>query len=89
MEGAIDGNGTFTGITEINAGTAANPIYIDTPNIGLIMQVGADKGYDVTLSNTDNTYIGGTSFLAGTLVIAGDGSLGAAPPNPTPPSTPA
>ena len=26
MEGAIDGNGTFTGITEINAGTAANPI---------------------------------------------------------------
>ncbi len=37
MEGAIDGNGTFTGITEINAGTAANPIYIDTPNVGLIM----------------------------------------------------
>ena len=79
MEGAIDGNGTFTGITEINAGTAEDPIYIDTPNIGLIMQVGADKGYTVTLSNTDNTYIGGTTFLAGTLVIAGDGSLGAAP----------
>ncbi|MGD0563653.1 MAG: ParB-like protein, partial [Roseiarcus sp.] len=79
MEGAIDGNGTFTGITEINAGTTANPIYIDTPNIGLIMQVGADRGYDVTLTNTDNTYIGGTTFLAGTLAIAGDGSLGAAP----------
>jgi autotransporter passenger strand-loop-strand repeat protein/autotransporter-associated beta strand protein len=79
MEGAIDGNGTFTGITQINAGTAEDPVYIDTPNIGLIMQVGADKGFNVTLSNTDNTYIGGTTFLAGTLVIAGDGSLGAAP----------
>ena len=79
MEGAIDGDGGFTGITQINAGTAANPIYIDTPNIGLIMQVGADKGHNVTLGATDNTYIGGTTFLAGTLVIAGDGSLGAAP----------
>ncbi len=79
MEGAIDGNGTFTGITQINAGTTQNPIYIDTPNIGFIMQVGADKGFTVTLSNTANTYVGGTTFLAGTLVIAGDRSLSAAP----------
>jgi autotransporter-associated beta strand protein/autotransporter passenger strand-loop-strand repeat protein len=79
MEGAIDGNGTFTGITEINAGTVANPIYIDTPNIGLIMQVGNDNGFSVILTNDDNTYSGGTTFLAGRLIIAGDGSLGAAP----------
>ena len=44
MEGALDGNGTFTGITEINAGTASNPIYIGTPNVGFIMQLGNDKG---------------------------------------------
>jgi autotransporter-associated beta strand protein len=77
--GALDGNGTFTGITEINAGTASSPIIIGTPNVGFIMQLGNDKGFTVTLSNTANTYTGGTSLLAGTLIIASDGSLGAAP----------
>ncbi len=77
--GALDGNGTFTGITEINAGTASNPILIGTPNIGFVLQVGSDKGFAVTLSNTANTYTGGTTILAGHLIIAGDGSLGAAP----------
>lgn len=76
--GALDGNGTFTGITTINAGTVANPITIGTPNTGFIMEVGADKGFSVTLSGS-NTYTGGTSLLAGTLIIANDTALGAAP----------
>ena len=76
--GAIDGFGTFTGITEINAGTASNPIYIGTPNVGFIMQLGNDKGFTVTL-NGANSYTGGTSILAGDLIIQSDASLGAAP----------
>ena len=87
--GALDGTKTgtfdksttfasFNGITEINAGTALNPIDIGTPNVGFIMQLGADNKDTVTLSNTANTYTGGTSILAGTLIIASDGSLGAA-----------
>lgn len=43
------------------------------------MQLGSDKGFTATLSNTANTYVGGTTILAGRLIIAGDGSLGAAP----------
>ena len=78
MEGALDGNGTFTGITEINPGTAANPIYIGTPNVGFIMELGNDDKHTVTLSAA-NTYIGGTSILGGRLIVAGDSSLGAAP----------
>ena len=56
--GALDGNGTFTGVTTINAGTAANPIIIGTPNTGFIMQLGSDAGFGVTL-NGANTYTGG------------------------------
>jgi autotransporter-associated beta strand protein len=77
--GALDGNGTFTGITTINAGTAANPIIIGTPNVGFIMQLGSDFTNSVTLGGV-NTYTGGTSILAGNLIIAGDSSLGAAVP---------
>jgi autotransporter-associated beta strand protein len=78
--GALDGNGTFTGITQINAGNAASgPILIGTPNTGFIMQLGVDKGGTVTLSGGGiNTYTGGTSILAGTLIITDDTSLGAA-----------
>jgi autotransporter-associated beta strand protein len=77
--GAVDGNGTFTGITTLNAGTAAAPITIGTPNVGFIMQLGNDAGKSVTLSGA-NTYTGGTSILAGNLIVAGDSSLGAAVP---------
>ena len=77
--GAVDGNGTFTGITTINAGTAAAPITIGTPNVGFVMQLGSDAGNSITLSGA-NTYTGGTSILAGNLIVAGDGSLGAAVP---------
>lgn len=77
--GALDGNGTFTGITSINAGTATNPIIIGTSNTGFIMQLGNDNGFGVTLSGA-NTYTGGTSILAGDLTIASDASLGAASP---------
>jgi autotransporter-associated beta strand protein len=87
--GALDGTKTgtfnetttfasFDGITEINAGTVANPIIIGTPNTGFILQLGADNKDTVTLS-VSNTYTGGTSLLAGTLIIASDASLGAAP----------
>jgi autotransporter-associated beta strand protein len=76
--GAMDGNGAFTGITSINAGTAAQPITIGTPNTGFVMQLGADAGNTVTLNGT-NTYTGGTSILAGTLIVQSDASLGAAP----------
>jgi len=77
--GALDGNGGFTGITTINAGTAANPITIGTPNTGFIMQLGSDNKDSVTLGGA-NTYSGGTSILAGNLIIASDSSLGAAVP---------
>ena len=72
------GNGTFTGITEINAGTVANPIYLDTPNVGFVLQLGNDNGFSVTLTGT-NTYTGGTTFLAGRLIVDSDASLGALP----------
>jgi autotransporter-associated beta strand protein len=76
--GALAGNGTFTGITEINAGTVANPIYLDTPNVGFVLQLGNDNGFSVTLTGT-NTYTGGTTFLAGRLIVDSDASLGALP----------
>jgi autotransporter-associated beta strand protein len=75
--GAMDGNGGFTGLTLLHAGTAAEPVTIGTPNVGFILQLGADNGDSVTL-NGANTYTGGTSILAGHLIVQSDASLGAA-----------
>jgi fibronectin-binding autotransporter adhesin len=84
--GAIDGNGGFTGITSLNVGTAAQPATIGTPNVGLIMQLGGSNSNDAiggvnhsVILTAANTYTGGTSILAGNLVVASDASLGAAP----------
>jgi fibronectin-binding autotransporter adhesin len=76
--GTLDGNGGFTGITSFNLGTPGNPIIVGTPQSGLVMQLGHDAGFTVTLSGT-NTYTGGTTIIAGDLIIASDAALGAAP----------
>lgn len=78
--GAMDGNGTFTGITTVNLGTASTPITIGVPNTGFIMQLGADLKNTVTLNGT-NSYTGGTSIIAGTLIAQSDASLGAPTPS--------
>ncbi|HEX4198110.1 MAG TPA: ParB-like protein [Caulobacteraceae bacterium] len=78
--GALDGNGNFTGLTTINAGTTAEPITIGTPNTGFVLQLGADLGGTVTLTG-NNTYTGGTSIMAGTLIVPNDAALGAAAGN--------
>ena len=77
--GALDGNGGFTGITTVNLGTVAQPITVGTPNVGFVMELGADNKDTVTLDGT-NTYTGGTSILAGRLIVQSDASLGAAVP---------
>ena len=41
--GALAGNGTFTAITEFNAGTPSNPIWIGSANVGFILQLGNDN----------------------------------------------
>ena len=78
--GTLDGNGGFTGITSFNLGTPSNPIIVGTPQSGLVMQLGNDSGFSVTL-NGANTYTGGTTIIAGNLIIAGDAALGAAAPS--------
>ena len=78
--GTLDGNGGFTGITSFNLGTPSNPILVGTPQSGLVMQLGNDFGFTATLSGT-NTYTGGTTIIAGNLIIASDAALGAAPPS--------
>ncbi len=42
--GTLDGNGTFTGITQFNLGTPANPILVGTTQSGFVMQLGYDFG---------------------------------------------
>jgi fibronectin-binding autotransporter adhesin len=76
--GAMDGNGNFDGLSDVNLGTASNPIMDGTPNVGFVMELGNDRNYTVTLEGT-NTYTGGTTITAGDLIISSDASLGAAP----------
>lgn len=81
--GELDGTNSGT----VNASTASfngiNGYSIGSYNIvpaqsGFVMQLGADNKATVTLAGS-NTYTGGTTIMAGTLVAATDASLGAAP----------
>ena len=74
--GTLDAFGTFTGISSFTFGTTT----LGTPRTGLILQLGADAGFTVTLTGT-NTYTGGTTLIAGSLIIGSDAALGAAAPS--------
>lgn len=77
--GTLAANGTFTGITEFNLGTPSNPVMVGTPQSGFVMQLGFDAGNSVTLSG-NNSYTGGTTLIAGNLMVTSDAALGAAAP---------
>lgn len=68
--GALDGNGTFTGLN----GYSIGGLTIQPHEPGFVMQL----GNTVTLSGS-NTYTGGTTLFSGTLVANSDAALGAAP----------
>jgi fibronectin-binding autotransporter adhesin len=79
--GALDGSvtGTLTaGAASFNGmnGYSIGSTIIQPQTPGFVMQLGADKGSTVTLS-ASNTYTGGTTIYAGTLVAASDAALGA------------
>jgi fibronectin-binding autotransporter adhesin len=82
--GALDGTktGTFSSASSASFnglnGLTLGPNVVEQRLPGFVMQLGADSGNTVTL-NGNNTYHGGTTILAGTLVVGSDAALGAAP----------
>ncbi len=89
------GNSGGTGkITNSGSGTATATLTINgtsSTSFGLIIEDGASRKIALarggsgttTLTNTTNTYTGGTSISGGVLDIAGDGTLGAVPGSAT------
>jgi len=74
--GTLDAFGTFTGITSFTFGTTT----LGVAQSGLVIQLGSDAGKTITLSG-NNTYTGGTTLTAGSLIITSDAALGAAAPS--------
>jgi autotransporter-associated beta strand protein len=72
---------SFTGLNgyTVAAGAYTGNITVQPHVTGLLLQLGSNNGGTVTLSGTSNTYTGGTTIVAGSLIVASDGSLGAAP----------
>jgi autotransporter-associated beta strand protein len=73
--GTLDAFGTFTGITSFTFGGTT----LGIAQSGLVIQLGADNGKTITLTGS-NSYTGGTTLTAGSLIIGSDAALGAAAP---------
>jgi fibronectin-binding autotransporter adhesin len=77
--GTFDESSSFASFNGIE-GLDLGPVTVGSTSPGFVLQLGNDSGNSVALTGI-NTYTGGTTILAGTLVVASDESLGAAVPN--------